>query len=89
VAQLTLIADAGAAWPTRLPDGLTVRAPRIADTGPLGQLYFDCRVPGADLAALLAVHRAPWDDTPDCPFIADLFVEPGALLMSVAAVTIR
>jgi ribosomal protein S18 acetylase RimI-like enzyme len=31
---------------------------------------------GSDLvAALLAVHRAPWDDTPDCPFITDLFTD--------------
>src|ERR1017187_4670412 len=27
------------------------------------------------VAALLAVHRAPWDDTPDCPFIIDLFTD--------------
>lgn len=32
---------------------------------------------GQLLAALLAVHRAPWDDTPDCPFITDLFTDPG------------
>lgn len=24
-------------------------------------------------AAVLTVHRAPWDDTPDCPFIIELF----------------
>jgi ribosomal protein S18 acetylase RimI-like enzyme len=22
------------------------------------------------------VHRAPWDDTPDCPFITDLHTTP-------------
>ena len=32
---------------------------------------------GALVAALLAVHRAPWDDTPDGPFITDLFTDPG------------
>lgn len=113
VVQLTLIADARAVGMRPLADGLTVRAPGPADADDLGQLYFDCRVPGANLAssaeavaetraffrgefgqfwpeasgvidndgeliaALLAVHRAPWDDTPDCPFITDLFTEPG------------
>ena len=32
---------------------------------------------GRLVAALLAVHRAPWDDTPDGPFITDLFTDPG------------
>lgn len=31
---------------------------------------------GRLIAALLAVHRAPWDDTPDCPFITDLHTDP-------------
>ncbi|HEY3906507.1 MAG TPA: GNAT family N-acetyltransferase [Streptosporangiaceae bacterium] len=31
---------------------------------------------GLPVAVLLAVHRAPWEDTPDCPFITDLFTEP-------------
>jgi ribosomal protein S18 acetylase RimI-like enzyme len=30
---------------------------------------------GKLVAALLAVRRAPWDDTPDCPFITDLFTD--------------
>ena len=91
--------------------GLRFGRRRSTDADALGQLYFDCQVPGADLAdlaegiaeiraffrgefgefwpggsgviefdgrlvaALLAVHRAPWDDTPDCPFITDLFTE--------------
>jgi ribosomal protein S18 acetylase RimI-like enzyme len=112
VAQLTLVAEAVAASARPLADGFDVRAPRPADAAELGQLYFDCQVPGADLAsvgeaieeigaffrgefgefwpaasgvietggrlvaALLAVHRAPWDDTPDCPFITDLFTDP-------------
>lgn len=25
------------------------------------------------VAAILVVHRAPWEDTPDCPFIIELF----------------
>src|SRR5262249_46661649 len=37
-----------------------------------GVIEFDGRL----VAALLAVHRAPWDDTPDCPFITDLFTAP-------------
>jgi N-alpha-acetyltransferase 10/11 len=32
---------------------------------------------GRLVAALLAVHRAPWDGTPDGPFITDLFTDPG------------
>jgi ribosomal protein S18 acetylase RimI-like enzyme len=112
VAQLTLIAEAVAVSSGALADGLGVRVPRPDDAAELGQLYFDCQVPGADLAgvgeaveevgaffrgefgefwpaasgvietggrlvaALLAVHRAPWDDTPDCPFITDLFTDP-------------
>ena len=31
---------------------------------------------GRLVAALLTVHRAPWDDTPACPFITDLFTDP-------------
>jgi ribosomal protein S18 acetylase RimI-like enzyme len=113
VTQLTLIVNAVASHAMPLPGGFGIRAPRAADADQLGQLYFDCQVPGAGLtdvaegvdevrafflgefgefwpeasgvieaggrlvAALLAVHRAPWDDTPDCPFITDLFTEPG------------
>lgn len=32
---------------------------------------------GRLVAAALAVHRALWDDTPDCPFITDLHTDPG------------
>lgn len=28
------------------------------------------------VAAVLTVRRAPWDDTPDCPFIIELFTAP-------------
>jgi GNAT superfamily N-acetyltransferase len=28
---------------------------------------------GALVAALLVVHRAPWPDVPDCPFVVELF----------------
>jgi N-alpha-acetyltransferase 10/11 len=27
----------------------------------------------AIVAAIQVVHRAPWDDTPDCPFVIELF----------------
>lgn len=110
--QLTLIAEAHAVTLPQLPAHITVRSPAAADTDQLGQLYYDCHVPGANLAtvaeaitetcayfrgefgpfwpqasgiaetggtliaALLAVHRAPWDDTPDCPFITDLHTHP-------------
>ncbi|GAA3090245.1 GNAT superfamily N-acetyltransferase [Kribbella aluminosa] len=33
---------------------------------------------GNDLVgAMLIVERAPWADTPDCPFIIELFIAPG------------
>jgi N-alpha-acetyltransferase 10/11 len=32
---------------------------------------------GVPVAALLAVYRAPWQGTPDCPFVTDLFTLPG------------
>lgn len=32
---------------------------------------------GRLVAALLTVRRAPWDDTPDGPFITDVFTDPG------------
>ena len=28
------------------------------------------------VAAVMTVHRAPWDDTPDCAFIIELFTAP-------------
>ncbi len=28
------------------------------------------------VAAVMAVHRTPWDDTPDCAFIIELFTAP-------------
>src|SRR5215469_3675982 len=97
---------------SQAPGGFLIRAPSAPDVDQLGQLYYDCQVPGANLAsnaeaisetraffrgefgefwaaasgvaerggrliaALLAVHRAPWDDTPDCPFITDLHTDP-------------
>lgn len=112
MAQLTLVAYARTALPWQPPAGFVVRVPSAGDADRLGQLYYDCQVPGANLAssaeaisetraffrgefgefwaeasgvaetsgrliaALLAVHRAPWDDTPDCPFITDLHTDP-------------
>ncbi|MGY0235832.1 N-acetyltransferase family protein [Longispora urticae] len=31
---------------------------------------------GQPVAAVYTVHRAPWPDTPDCPFVIDLHVAP-------------
>ena len=50
VTQLTLMADAVALDGARLPDGFAVSSPRASDADELGRLYFDCQVPGADLA---------------------------------------
>lgn len=49
------------------------------------------------VGALLVVERAPWPDTPDCPFVIELFTAPEhrrrglarALLAGVLAVTDR
>jgi GNAT superfamily N-acetyltransferase len=32
---------------------------------------------GVLVAALLVVHRAPWPDTPDCPYVVELFTAHG------------
>lgn len=38
--------------PSAPPSGFAIRAPSASDVDRLGQLYFDCRVPGADLASI-------------------------------------
>jgi ribosomal protein S18 acetylase RimI-like enzyme len=43
---------------------------------------------GRLVAALLTVHRAPWDDTPDGPFITDLFTDPGFRRQGLARVLV-
>jgi N-alpha-acetyltransferase 10/11 len=43
---------------------------------------------GRLVAALLAVHRARWDDTPDGPFITDLFTDPGFRRQGLARVLV-
>ncbi|TDW23634.1 GNAT family N-acetyltransferase [Kribbella kalugense] len=107
-----LIRPAGPTELVELPAGVTTRAPSVADTVPLGRLYFASYEPGAAaateaeaieditltfesaygnlnldlsrlaclddvlIAAILVVDRAPWPDTPDCPFIIELFTSP-------------
>ena len=52
---------------------------------------------GGIAAAVQVVRRAPWPDTPDCPFVIELFTAPGhrrrglarALLAGALAVTDR
>jgi GNAT superfamily N-acetyltransferase len=45
-----------------------------------GQLNFDSSrlawLDDALVGAILVVERAPWPDTPDCPFIIELFTSP-------------
>jgi GNAT superfamily N-acetyltransferase len=43
---------------------------------------------GRLVAALLAVHRAPWGDTPDVPFITDVFTDPGFRRRGLARVLV-
>ena len=45
--------------------------------GPLSANWSWLAVSGEQLVgALLVVERAPWPDTPDCPFIIELFTAP-------------
>jgi GNAT superfamily N-acetyltransferase len=45
--------------------------------GPLSVDWSRVAVSGDGMiGALLVVERAPWPDTPDCPFIIELFVAP-------------
>jgi GNAT superfamily N-acetyltransferase len=39
---------------------------------------------GELVAALLVVHRAPWPDTPDCPFVVELFTARGHRRLGLA-----
>ncbi len=48
------------------------------------------------MAAVMAVRRAPWDDTPHCPFIIELFTSrdyrrmgPGRLLVRHCLETVK
>jgi GNAT superfamily N-acetyltransferase len=47
------------------------------------------------VAAVMTVRRAPWDDSPDCPFVIELFTAPehrraglGTVLLATAAAAI-
>ncbi len=77
--MLTLIADAsGGSEAGPVPSGYATRECRQSDTDPLGRLYFAAYDPGQACAtvaeaAMLTVQRAPWPDTPDCPFVIELF----------------
>ncbi len=52
---------------------------RQAFAGEFGELWPEAsgvvKHGDAIVAALFSVHRAPWPDTPDCPFITDLFTD--------------
>lgn len=51
-----------------------------AFAGEYGDLWHDASpvvtCDGELVAAIQVVGRAPWDDTPDCPFVIELFVAP-------------
>ncbi|WP_090768553.1 GNAT family N-acetyltransferase [Nonomuraea maritima] len=53
---------------------------RAAFKGEFGDLWIEASgvIESQDelVAAILVVHRAPWPDTPDCPFITDLYTAP-------------
>jgi ribosomal protein S18 acetylase RimI-like enzyme len=41
---------------------------------------------GELVASVMTVQQAPWDDTPDCPFIIELFTAPGYRRAGLATV---
>ncbi|GAA2374363.1 GNAT family N-acetyltransferase [Nonomuraea africana] len=53
---------------------------RAAFKGDFGDLWTEASAvvesQGELVTATLVVHRAPWPDTPDCPFVTDLFTAP-------------
>ncbi len=59
--------------------GEAIEEMRRAFQGEFGQLWpAACGLVERDgelAAGILTVHRAPWPDTPDCPFITDLFTD--------------
>jgi N-alpha-acetyltransferase 10/11 len=68
--------DPGTSWPTVEQATADVRS---AFEGEYGELWKEASqvvaLDGGIVAAVLTVRRPPWDDTPDCPFIIDLFTD--------------
>jgi N-alpha-acetyltransferase 10/11 len=68
--------DPGTSWPTVEQATADVRS---AFEGEYGELWKEASqvvaLDDAVVAAVLTVRRPPWDDTPDCPFIIDLFTD--------------
>ncbi|MGH8911512.1 MAG: GNAT family N-acetyltransferase [Acidimicrobiia bacterium] len=44
---------------------------------------------GGLVAAVMAVRRAPWEDTPNCPFIVEVFVAAGHRRRGLARMGLR
>jgi ribosomal protein S18 acetylase RimI-like enzyme len=44
---------------------------------------------GRVVSAAMTVHRAPWDDTPDCPFIIELFTARDHRRMGLARMVVE
>jgi ribosomal protein S18 acetylase RimI-like enzyme len=49
-----------------------------AFAGEYGELWLEASLVATNddaalVSAIQVVHRAPWDDTPDCPFVIELF----------------
>lgn len=70
--------DPGEASATRDEAVADIRAAFAGDYGelwPEASLVATASDGGAPVAAIQVVRRAPWPDTPDCPFVVELFTD--------------
>ncbi len=63
--------------------------PAQAVTPKLNEPHDSCPGPAPTLAAaIVTVHRAPWEDVPDCPFVIELFTAPSHRRQGLARATL-
>lgn len=63
-------------------------------SGAYGELWRDASLVafGGDeqlVASIQIVRRAPWEDTPDCPFVIELFTAPGHRRLGLARALLK
>ncbi|WP_018350388.1 GNAT family N-acetyltransferase [Longispora albida] len=67
--------EPGVAWATEAEAIADIRLGFDGGYGPLWpEATLFAEADGRPVAAVYTVHRAPWPDTPDCPFVIDLHV---------------
>lgn len=61
--------------------------------GEYGEYWYEAspvaEVDGRIVSAVMTVRRAPWDDTPDCPFIIELFTARDRRRMGLARLVVE